>query len=75
MLLLLQDLQSFFPETKVTFAADDTAVGDNAKKAVAEMADSDIVVLENTRFRGAEETKNGEAFAKELAASLTTKYS
>lgn len=31
------------------------------------MADGDIVVLENTRFRGAEETKNGEAFAKELA--------
>ena len=26
-----------------------------------------IVVLENTRYRGAEETKNGEAFAKELA--------
>ncbi len=53
--------------TKVTFAKDDTVVGDNAKKAVAEMADGEIVVLENTRFRGAEETKNGEAFAKELA--------
>ncbi len=52
---------------KVTFAKDDTVVGENAKKAVAEMADGDIVVLENTRFRGAEETKNGEAFAKELA--------
>ena len=52
---------------KVTFAKDDTVVGDNAKKAVAEMADGDIVVLENTRFRGAEETKNGEDFAKELA--------
>ncbi len=53
--------------TKVTFAADDTVVGDNAKKAVAEMADGEIVVLENTRFRGADETKNGEGFAKELA--------
>ena len=52
---------------KVTFAKDDTVVGENAKKAVAEMADGDIVVLENTRFRGAEETKNGEEFAKELA--------
>ena len=31
------------------------------------MKDGEIVVLENTRFRGAEETKNGEAFAKELA--------
>ena len=53
--------------TKVTFAADDTVVGDNAKKAVAELGDGEIVVLENTRFRGAEETKNGEEFAKELA--------
>jgi phosphoglycerate kinase len=53
--------------TKVTFAKDDTVVGENAKKAVAEMNDGDIVILENTRFRGAEETKNGEAFSKELA--------
>ncbi len=52
---------------KVTFAKDDTVVGENAKKAVAEMAEGDIVVLENTRFRGAEETKNGEDFAKELS--------
>ena len=52
--------------TKVVFAKDDTVVGENAKKAVAEMKDGEIVVLENTRFRGAEETKNGEAFAKEL---------
>ncbi|MGN0589268.1 MAG: phosphoglycerate kinase [Ruminiclostridium sp.] len=54
--------------TKVVFAKDDTVVGENAKKAVAEMKDGEIVVLENTRFRGAEETKNGEEFAKELAA-------
>jgi len=53
--------------TKVVFAKDDTVVGENAKKAVAEMKDGEIVVLENTRFRGAEETKNGEGFAKELA--------
>ena len=52
---------------KVTFANDDTVVGENAKKAVAEMADGDVVLLQNTRFRGAEETKNGEAFSKELA--------
>ena len=52
---------------KVTFANDDTVVGDNAKNAVANMNDGEIVVLQNTRFRGAEETKNGEAFAKELA--------
>ena len=53
--------------TKVVFAKDDTVVGENAKKAVAEMKDGEIVVVENTRFRGAEETKNGEAFSKELA--------
>ena len=53
--------------TKVVFAKDDSVVGENAKKAVAEMNDGEIVVLENTRFRGAEETKNGEGFAKELA--------
>ncbi len=52
---------------KVTFAPDDAVVGENAKKAVAEMADGEIVVLENTRFRGADETKNGEGFSKELA--------
>ena len=52
---------------KVTFANDDTVVGENAKAAVAAMNDGEIVVLQNTRFRGAEETKNGEAFAKELA--------
>ncbi len=53
--------------TKVVFAKDDAVVGDNAKKAVAEMGEGEIVVLENTRFRGADETKNGEGFAKELA--------
>ncbi len=52
---------------KVIFAKDDVVVGENAKKAVAEMNEGEIVVLENTRFRGAEETKNGEDFAKELS--------
>ena len=54
-------------DTKVTFAPDDSVVGDNAKNAVAAMNDGEIVVLENTRFRGADETKNGENLAKELA--------
>lgn len=54
-------------DTKVIFAKDDNVVGENAEKAVAEMKDGEIVLLENTRFRGAEETKNGEAFSKELA--------
>ena len=35
----------------VVFAKDDTVVGENAKKAVAEMKDGDVVLLENTRFR------------------------
>ncbi len=60
-------LAELLPGTKVTFAADDTVVGDNAKAAVAAMNDGEIVLLENTRFRGAEETKNGEGFSKELA--------
>ena len=51
----------------VTFAPDDTVVGENAKAAVAAMGEGEIVVLENTRFRGADETKNGEGFSKELA--------
>ncbi len=60
-------LAELLPGVKVTFAADDTVVGDNAKKAVAEMKDGEIVVLQNTRFRGADETKNGENLSKELA--------
>ena len=52
---------------EVVFAADDVVVGENAKKAVAEMNDGDVVLLQNTRFRP-EETKNGEAFSKELAS-------
>ena len=51
----------------VVFAADDVVVGENAKKAVSEMKDGDVVLLQNTRFRP-EETKNGEAFSKELAS-------
>lgn len=52
---------------EVVFAADDNVVGDNAKAAVAAMKDGDVVLLQNTRYR-AEETKNGEAFSKELAS-------
>ena len=52
---------------EVKFAADATVVGENAKAAVAAMKDGEVVLLENTRYR-AEETKNGEAFSKELAS-------
>ena len=53
--------------TTVVFAKDDTVVGENAKAAVAAMKDGDVILLENTRFRGNDETKNGEGFSKELA--------
>ncbi len=52
---------------EVVFAADDNVVGDNARAAVAAMKDGDVVLLENTRYRK-EETKNGEAFSKDLAS-------
>ena len=51
----------------VKFAADANVVGENAKAAVEAMKDGEVVLLENTRYR-AEETKNGEAFSKELAS-------
>ena len=52
---------------EVKFAADANVVGENAKAAVEAMKDGDVILLENTRYR-AEETKNGEAFSKELAS-------
>ena len=52
---------------EVKFAADPEVVGVNAKAAVEAMQDGEVVLLENTRYR-VEETKNGEAFSKELAS-------
>jgi phosphoglycerate kinase len=52
---------------EVKFAADNEVVGPNARAAVKAMKDGDIILLENTRYR-AEETKNGEAFSKDLAS-------
>ncbi len=52
---------------EVKFAADDCVVGDNARAAVAAMNDGDVILLQNTRYR-VEETKNGEAFSRELAS-------
>ena len=52
---------------EVVFARDEEVVGENARKAVADMKDGDVVLLENTRCRK-EETKNGEEFSKELAS-------
>ena len=52
---------------EVKFAADPEVVGPNAKAAVEAMKDGEVILLENTRYRK-EETKNGEAFSKELAS-------
>ncbi len=52
---------------EVKFAADDNVVGDNARAAVAEMKDGDVILLQNTRYRD-EETKNEDAFSKDLAS-------
>ena len=52
---------------EVKFVADPEVVGKNVRAAVAAMKDGDVILLENTRFR-AEETKNGDAFSKDLAS-------
>ena len=52
---------------EVVFAADANVVGENAKAAVSNMKDGDVVLLENTRYRK-EETKTEENFSKELAS-------
>ncbi len=52
---------------EVKFVPNDQVVGENVKSAVEAMKDGDIILLENTRYRE-EETKNGEAFSKELAS-------
>ena len=55
---------------EVVFVSDYNVTGEAATKAVEEMKEGDVVLLQNTRFRGKEETKPqeaGEAFAKELA--------
>lgn len=52
---------------EVKFAKDDLVAGDIAKEIVNNMKDSEVVLLENTRFRK-EEEKNGEEFAKQLAS-------
>ncbi|MEG2935556.1 MAG: phosphoglycerate kinase [Clostridium sp.] len=52
---------------EVVFADDAEVVGENAKKAIENMKDGEIVLLQNTRYRK-EETKNEENFSKELAS-------
>ncbi|MBP5597543.1 MAG: phosphoglycerate kinase, partial [Pseudobutyrivibrio sp.] len=52
---------------EVNFVSDYNVTGEAATAAVNAMKEGDVVLLQNTRFRGEEETKNGEAFSKELA--------
>ena len=52
---------------EVVFVADYNVTGEAATAAVNAMNEGDVVLLQNTRFRGKEETKNGEEFSKELA--------
>ncbi|MBO4310468.1 MAG: phosphoglycerate kinase [Lachnospiraceae bacterium] len=55
---------------EVKFIKDYNVTGADATAAVNAMNDGDVILLQNTRFRGKEETKPqdaGEAFAKELA--------
>ncbi len=54
-------------DIEVKFVPEDTVVGDKVRAAVSEMKDGDVILLENTRFRP-EETKNEEAFSKDLAS-------
>ena len=58
-------LAELLPDVKIVFASD--VIGESAHKAVAEMKDGEIVLLENVRFHK-EETKNDPEFAKKLAA-------
>ena len=52
---------------EVVFVADYNVTGEAATAAVEAMKEGDVVLLQNTRFRGKEETKNGEQFSQELA--------
>ena len=52
---------------EVKFVPNPEVVGPNVVEAVNAMNDGEVILLENTRFRP-EETKNGEAFSKDLAS-------
>ena len=52
---------------EVKFVPSAVVVDDTVRAAVDAMNDGEIILLENTRYR-AEETKNGEAFSKDLAS-------
>lgn len=51
----------------VVFNSEEEVVGEKSRAAAASLEDGQVMLLENTRFRK-EETKNGEAFSKDLAS-------
>ncbi|MGN0521193.1 MAG: phosphoglycerate kinase [Eubacterium sp.] len=53
--------------TEVKLAEDPEVVGENAKAMAQELKEGEVMLLENVRYRK-EETKNEEAFSKELAS-------
>ena len=59
---------------KVNFVSDYNVTGEAATKAVEEMREGEVVLLQNTRFRGAEETKNGERSLRNLPILQTSMY-
>ena len=52
---------------EVKLAEDENVVGENAKAMAAALEEGQVMLLENVRYRK-EETKNEEAFSKELAS-------
>ncbi len=52
---------------EVKFIPDYNVTGPDTTAAVEAMKEGDVILLQNTRFRGKEETKNGGKFSKELA--------
>ena len=54
-------------DQEVKFVPSDVVVDDSVRVAVDAMKDGEVILLQNTRYR-AEETKNGEAFSKDLAS-------
>ena len=51
----------------VVFHSEEEVVGEKSRAEAASLEDGQVMLLENTRFRK-EETKNGEAFSKDLAS-------
>ena len=54
-------------DQEVKFVPSDVVVDDSVRASVDAMKDGEVILLQNTRYR-AEETKNGEAFSKDLAS-------